>query len=180
VSVLVPCPDCARHMRRIEERCPFCGSDVSARIAAIPERTLPTVRLGRSALFAFAAATVGVASCGGTAIDRTGDTGGASTGGGIGLPLYGGGPFLTGGNPGAGGELGVPLYGGPFFTGGSPGAGGVPGSGGLMPDTGGFMALYGAGGILEQPPPDAGPDVGRDAGHDAGGSVVDAKATDGA
>ncbi len=64
---LYPCPDCSRHVRAEEERCPFCEAELSA--APLPRAT-PGGRLGRAALMAVgvtvAAATVGaVAGCGG-------------------------------------------------------------------------------------------------------------------
>jgi hypothetical protein len=50
------CSSCARHVRRAEPRCPFCGSAL-AHTAVIAPRS----RLARTAIFALGA---GVAACG--------------------------------------------------------------------------------------------------------------------
>jgi hypothetical protein len=132
---------------------------------------MPTTRLGRSALFAFAAASVGTAACGGDVNTETSKTrvnedaaanGGASSAGGqIGVAPYGA-PFptggttgagATGGNIGAGGEIFLPPYGLPPFTGGTTGAdagndgaaaGGAGGNFGAPHYGGPPQSLYGA------------------------------------
>jgi hypothetical protein len=50
---LAACPGCARHVRRTETACPFCGSALS--LPPAPVRG-PLPRLGRTATFAFGAA----------------------------------------------------------------------------------------------------------------------------
>jgi hypothetical protein len=57
---LEPCPHCKRHVRISESSCPFCGRDVS-QLSALPERALPSTRLGRAALFAFGAGAAALA-----------------------------------------------------------------------------------------------------------------------
>ena len=63
---LHPCHSCGRHVRRSETRCPFCAVLVS--FEGVPERGVPSVRLGRAATFAFGAAvaTSALAGCGPT------------------------------------------------------------------------------------------------------------------
>jgi len=64
---LFACSGCARHIRATESGCPFCGV---ANTHAPPERSTPTKRLGRAALFAFGAAvstTVALSGCGDSA-----------------------------------------------------------------------------------------------------------------
>lgn len=51
MSALLPCPSCARHVRRSETSCPFCACTLS--LAHAPPRPMPTERLGRAALMAF-------------------------------------------------------------------------------------------------------------------------------
>src|SRR3989442_951083 len=75
---LVPCPDCNRHVRRSETVCPFCGAAASDALAHAPARLMPTVRLGRAALFTFAAASIGAAACGGDEGTPGPGTGGAA------------------------------------------------------------------------------------------------------
>jgi hypothetical protein len=52
MSTLFPCPGCARHVRRHERVCPFC--ELALSFADLPEPTLPTRRIGRGAMMAFA------------------------------------------------------------------------------------------------------------------------------
>jgi hypothetical protein len=62
MAFLLPCPTCARHVRRTESVCPFCRSAVAFGEAPLPR--LPEVRLGRAATFAFGAAiATSVAAC---------------------------------------------------------------------------------------------------------------------
>lgn len=61
---LVPCANCARHVRAFESTCPFCGAAASGESA---ERVVPSakMRLGRAALFAFGATLAATtAACG--------------------------------------------------------------------------------------------------------------------
>ena len=53
MSQLIPCPSCGRHVRRTESACPFCAASVS--FEHVPTRPMPSVRLGRAAIFAFGA-----------------------------------------------------------------------------------------------------------------------------
>ena len=137
---LVPCPDCSRHVRRSETACPFCGTAFSDVVAQAPARRMPTVRLGRAALFTFAAASIGAAACGGddgAPGPGTGGTAGASGKSNLGgsganvMALYG---APAAGAVGAGGMGGsaMALYGAP-----AAGAGAGTNAGG------GVMALYG-------------------------------------
>jgi hypothetical protein len=71
---LSPCPQCSRHVRADEARCPFCDRAIEALDRA---PAAPSTRLGRAALMAFGTAVVAataVASCGGA-------QSGSSTGG---------------------------------------------------------------------------------------------------
>lgn len=151
---LVACPECNRHIRTSETACPFCGRAVAEELAKLPARILPTERLSRAAMYAFTAATLGAAACGGDVSapgggtppksDAAATTGGSSAAGAAGAPETGGMPIVfygapfppggssnaggtngTGGTPGTGGGLGgFPIYGAPFA--GSPGSGGTP------------------------------------------------------
>jgi hypothetical protein len=167
MNALVPCPACSRHLRRSETACPFCGTAVMEAMALVPERAMPTTRLGRSALFAFAAASVGAAGCGGDVNTQTSkmvvkedaaaNGGSSSSGGQIGVAPYGapfpiGGRTGAGGNVGAGGETIAPPYGISIFTGGTTGAdagkdgaaGGAGGNFGVPHYGGPPQSLYGA------------------------------------
>jgi hypothetical protein len=73
---LRPCPQCSRHVRADEARCPFCDREIG-----VEERApaAPSARLGRAALMAFGTAVVAataVASCGGA---QSGSSTGGST-----------------------------------------------------------------------------------------------------
>ncbi len=149
---LVPCSQCARHVRASEPACPFCGASIAANAGtnAVPSTAQ---RLGRNATFVFAT-TLTLAACATpaqpgdvpnatdspTVADRVtpvGDTGVVDDNGGVG-PLYGG-PFpvdvpnasdASGDTGTIGAMYGVPP---PFDSGvipdsGSPGAryGGAP------------------------------------------------------
>ena len=156
MAPLIPCPECNRHLRPNETTCPFCNADVRDAVAHHRARVIPTERLGRTALMAFAAANMGVAACGG---EVTGPSPGPGTGGFVAQPHYGAPPpppnfggtpsaggasntggFNTGGvilappygiSPlppdGTGGDVGAPEYGAPPPP---PGSGGVAGAGG--------------------------------------------------
>jgi hypothetical protein len=127
---LVPCPGCRRHLRRLEATCPFCGTETARDLAEAPERPVPSARLSRAALLAFAASSFATTACGGRADESTtgddglvadGGPGGASAGTG-GAPATGGQPGTGGVEQGTGGEFNVPPYGAPL----PPDAGTVP------------------------------------------------------
>jgi hypothetical protein len=156
MAPLFPCPECNRHLRPNETTCPFCSADVRDAIANLRPRAIPTERLGRTALMAFAAANMGVAACGG---EVTGPSPEPGTGGFVILPHYGAPPPNTGGTggtatggapntggfntggvivappygippippDGTGGDMGGPEYGAPPPP---PGSGGLAGAGG--------------------------------------------------
>jgi endogenous inhibitor of DNA gyrase (YacG/DUF329 family) len=150
MNTLVPCPECNRHVRRHEMACPFCGAPVAEAMSQTPERAMPTTRLGRSALFVFAAVSVGAAGCGGNANTDTSKTG------------FKGDAATNGGASSTGGQLGMPHYGAPGPTGGLTGAGGARATGGEF-----SVPPYGL------PPPLTGGAPNADAGNDgaaAGGS----------
>jgi hypothetical protein len=128
---LIPCPECNRHLRRNEVRCPFCGTDVLVTMAATPERVMPVARLGRSALFAFAAVSVGAVGCSSGAIPA---------------PLYGAPAPMNGG---AGGILSEPPYGTPTPI--IDGVAGTKDAGGA--DAAAADAASGAGGTFHGGPP---------------------------
>lgn len=152
MSLLTPCPECRRHVRKTETQCPFCGEAVS--LANVPAPVLPRKRLGRAATFAFGASVIGATSlvaCSGDDDDTGGvvpvygaPAGGTSTGGSnnadagagtavYGAPAAGSGNDEPGGNGGAGGEGGAQTEGGnggdvsaaPLYGGPPNGTGGV-------------------------------------------------------
>ena len=59
---LLPCPGCARHIRRDEEACPFCGREVGSLFRHPQLQWFPAERLV-PALLAFASVSVGVTAC---------------------------------------------------------------------------------------------------------------------
>ena len=129
MSQLTPCPECQRHVRTTEARCPFCDSALS--LADVPAPALPRRRLGRAATFAFGASVVGATAL---VACSDGDSGGN-------VAVYGAPPAAGAGGSGAGGSGsgGGPVYGAP--PSGSPSVGG---NGGTAPTEGGAAAaLYG-------------------------------------
>src|SRR5690349_14903915 len=115
MSQLVPCPECQRHVRKTETRCPFCSASVS--LAHVPSPVLPSRRLGRAATFAFGASIVGAAaivSCSDDEGDSRAIYGGppASGAGGEGSDQGGGGPMTDGGTDSSPGGM-TAIYGGP-------------------------------------------------------------------
>jgi hypothetical protein len=86
MSELTPCPECQRHVRTTESRCPFCDSALSLSRVALP--VLPRSRLGRAATFAFGAtlaSATALLGCGGESESKKeggGSAGGASAAGG--------------------------------------------------------------------------------------------------
>ncbi len=137
MAFLLPCPSCARHVRRTETACPFCACAVSFALAPLPK--LPEVRLGRAATFAFGAAVAtSVAACTGSAVPAYGappvDTGSAVDSGGGGTDT--GVVAVDTGNPV---DAGIDTGNGAAAYGISPFDAGI--------DTGGSSSDYGA------PPP---------------------------
>ena len=122
MSELTPCPECQRHVRKTETRCPFCGEAVS--LAHVPAPVLPHKRLGRAATFAFGASVVGATAL----IGCDDDMGNAA-------PPYG----LP---PGGSSFAGSAVYGAP--PGGSSSGGNSNSNGGNNPDAGAATAVYGA------------------------------------
>jgi hypothetical protein len=196
---LVACPSCNRHLRTTESVCPFCAADVREAMSTAAPRPIPTERLSRSAMFAFAAANLGVAACGGTvevpgpgtpdgAVSNGGASGaggGVSTGGYVSMPHYGVPPMSggsansggtsSGGTMNTGGYVIVPPYGVPPMSGGSANSGGTN-SGGTM-NTGGHVIVppYGV-----PPPPmtggtgNTGGDPTNTGGYGVGGAIYGA------
>jgi hypothetical protein len=79
---LVLCTSCSRHLRRNEERCPFCGSHLSDETRRARPPVAPA-GLSRAKLYAFhvavatgVAAGVATAACGGATV-TPGDAGGS-------------------------------------------------------------------------------------------------------
>ena len=143
MSQLTPCPECQRHVRKTETRCPFCGEAVS--LTHVPAPALPRKRLGRAATFAFGASVVGataLVACGGDDDDSGGT-----------VPVYGapaaGSSSFAGNDSNGGAGAGTAVYGAPAagFGGNDEvgGAGGKPAEGGA----GGKPAEGGAGGANE-------------------------------
>ncbi|HVU04333.1 MAG TPA: AgmX/PglI C-terminal domain-containing protein [Polyangiaceae bacterium] len=60
---LAPCPGCSRHVRTTETACPFCDGDLRQAFSAWAPPRLPTERLSRAALAAFAASSFSAAAC---------------------------------------------------------------------------------------------------------------------
>lgn len=59
MRTLIPCSECARHVRSTETACPFCDRPLTPSVARALD---PTSRLGRAAMFAFRATTVAALS----------------------------------------------------------------------------------------------------------------------
>ena len=105
---LRPCPDCARHVRVSDARCPFCQAALPSSFRTAGRPSLPAQRLGRAALFAFG--VLGVPACDGDndQIVNSHGTGGAGgkdgggTGGTVSIPVYGAPAPPQGGGGGAG------------------------------------------------------------------------------
>jgi hypothetical protein len=161
MSQLTPCPECQRHVRKNEARCPFCGTALS--LAHLPAPALPRKRLGRAATFAFGATVAGA-----TAIAACDDSMSVA-------PPYGGPAFPPGGSSFAGSTAsgsssggsanggtesyfgaGTAVYGAPAA--GSGGSDAVGGAGGNPADGGAGGVNEGDGGanIYGAPPAGAG------------------------
>ena len=147
---LISCPGCERHIRTTEAACPFCQADVAEAIARALPRPIPIAGMSRTAMMAFAAASLGAAACSGKDVTPGGGnqplTDGAvsdanASAGGMGAN--------TGGaNSNTGGLVAMPVYGAPFPSGGTANTG----AGGANSGMGGIQALYGA----PPPPPGSG------------------------
>lgn len=158
MSQLTPCPECQRHVRKTEARCPFCDSALS--LSHVPDRVLPRQRLGRAATFAFGAGVVGataLVSCSGDVVPMYGAPG--VDGGSAGSAVYGGPPSgsTSGGTSNGDAGAGTAVYGAPAAGsgsdepggngggGGASGNGGAAGEGGVPTDNGvGGATIYGA------------------------------------
>jgi hypothetical protein len=132
MSELAPCPECQRHVRKSETRCPFCGEAVS--LAHLPPPPLPGRRLGRAATFAFGATVVGA-----TALVACSDGSDEVTNV---MPVYGAPGIPPGGGAGVGGSA---VYGAPPSGGVDGAAAGSPnqesgGQGGAAAGAGGAPA----------------------------------------
>ena len=115
MSSLLPCIQCRRHVRVGDERCPFCGSELTAR--AVP-RWLVTAPKGakRATLFAIGVSLASACSEGNDVAiygaPFLGGSGGQSGAGGT--DPGGSGGMLNGGSGGDGGGVpSVPVYGAP-------------------------------------------------------------------
>jgi hypothetical protein len=158
MSLLTPCPECRRHVRKTETQCPFCGEAVS--LAHVPAPALPRKRLGRAATFAFGASVIGATSlvaCSdgddqspGTAVYGA-PPGGSSY---AGSAVYGAPPSgsSTGGNNNADAGAATAVYGAPAAgsgndapggNGGAGGEAGAPTEGGNGGEEAGAAPLYG-------------------------------------
>jgi hypothetical protein len=73
-ATLLPCPDCARHIRRIEAACPFCGAPVPVGFGESARLVVAEPVLSRAAIL-FATATT-VAGCGGITATQAQDASG--------------------------------------------------------------------------------------------------------
>lgn len=144
MSQLTPCPECQRHVRKTEARCPFCDSALS--LAHLPAPVLPRRRMGRAATFAFGASVVGATALGACS---DGDSGGS-------VAVYGAPPAAGAGGSGYAGSA---VYGAP--PSGSPGVGG---NGGTAPAEGGNGGAAGEGGASGGAPASAGAENGEGGG----------------
>ena len=94
---LSPCTSCARHVRRTESACPFCGAVLA--LEAAPTRVI-SERLGRAALFSIGAAAItNLVGCGastGIPSPSAPDAGQVAMRHDVGtvLAAYGGGPHI--------------------------------------------------------------------------------------
>ncbi len=158
MSELTPCPECQRHVRKTETRCPFCGEGVS--LAHVPSPVLPRKRLGRAATFAFGASVAGATALAGCTIE---DPGGAVAV--YGAPPVAGAPNGGGADDGPDGAGGTgagaagPVYGAPAVGGnaGSGGNGGAsPGGAGAGGEEAGGAGGYGDFAVYGAPPGGAG------------------------
>ncbi len=157
MSQLTPCPECQRHVRKTEARCPFCASALS--LSHLPDHVLPRKRLGRAATFAFGATVAGATALGAcddpvTVAPPYGIPPGGSSF--AGSAVYGAPPSgsSSGGNANSYSGAGTAVYGAPAAgtggvepggNGGTSGNGGASGDGGAAGDGGATDG--GAGGV---------------------------------
>lgn len=138
---LLPCPQCQRHIRITEVRCPFCSGGLGvgwaepglARRSELRDgQARPSGRLSRAALVAAGTLALAPAACGGEASDDAPAAGGKGAGGT---------ENVGGTDTAAGGDSVGPVYGAPADGGSESNAsGGFPSSGGNVygaPPTGG-------------------------------------------
>lgn len=153
MNPLIPCPECARHVRASETSCPFCRASLDLANAA--DAVLPAERLGRAGVLGFQALVrAGVVAATSGALIACSDlgaptplygapgVGGTTATGGIGgrssAGAHGGGTSGIGGagaRAGDGGTAGV--SGGGTSSGGTANAGGTGGTGGAAGRNGG-------------------------------------------
>ena len=147
MSELVPCPGCARHVRKHESACPFCNAELA--LSHVPSPTLPKSRLGRAATFAFGATLAGAAlvACGGESEQSKKGGGGSSAGGASGGSSAGSNAMAgsaMGGNIAQ--PYGVPPIGGNFGNESGSGGQSQAGSGGQSQAGSGGQSQAGSGG----------------------------------
>jgi hypothetical protein len=123
MSQLLPCPNCHRHVRVEDPRCPFCEATLPVPRITASGRELPRGRVGRIAVLAAGATLMGAAaSCdtaskrgdagtGGQSMIGTGGSGagGSGTGGDDNSPDAGSGGSGGSGTPDAGQSTDVPI-----------------------------------------------------------------------
>jgi hypothetical protein len=142
MNQLIPCPDCSRHVRQAEARCPFCNAALS--LAHVPAHPLPRTRMGRAATFAFGATLVGattLVACGGES--EEGKKGGGAGAAGSTSKAGAGAGGSSAGTQSVGGTGIGPVYGAPAGGTGTDG-GGSTAAGTSSGGSGGPAPLYGA------------------------------------
>ena len=145
MNQLTPCPECQRHVRKTEARCPFCDSALS--LAHVPSPVLPRRRMSRAATFAFGASVVGATAIVGCTLEDPGGN----------VAVYGA--------PPAGGAGGDTSFGGSAVYGAPPsGSPSVGGNGGTAPTEGGSGGAAGDGGASGAAPGSAGAENGEGGG----------------
>jgi hypothetical protein len=147
MSRFVVCPVCERHVRRTDERCPFCEAAIPEAVRKAFAPVLPA-GLSRAQAYAFRAAVLAGAAtiaCGSdteTPGPGSGGNGASDASAGASGSSGSGGAAGSTGSGAAGGTIGTGGAGGNIGTGGSSGAGGTAGAGG----TGGSGGTLGSGG----------------------------------
>jgi hypothetical protein len=136
---LVPCPECARHVRASETSCPFCRASLDA--SRVSDPLLPTERLGRASLLGFQGLVrAGLVAATSSALLACSDVeGGAAPVPPYGLPAVGG--TTSSGGSGVGGAGGSTDNGGTAGEtfageGGAAGEAGAAGEGGAAGEAG--------------------------------------------
>jgi hypothetical protein len=144
MSRFVVCPACERHVRRTDDRCPFCEAAIPEAVRKASAPVLPA-GLSRAQAYAFRAAVLAGAAtiaCGSDSETPGPGTGGSGASAGASGSSGSGGAAGTG-SGGTSGAIGTGGAGGNTGTGGSSGAGGTAGAGG----TGGSGGTLGSGGV---------------------------------